>query len=168
LLLEDVTLLRREQEILGQVRFKGGALQELHLAVPQSAWVLRKTKPEIVNEIDRLLEERTESQIAVELNDRGWHTSAGRPFTMSIVHRLRRAYHLRSRPERLRGKGWLTTRQIAPQIDCKPNLVKYWRQQGLLQGIRLNDKEEYLYQPPQPDMVAQIKQRTRTSFESHP
>jgi DNA invertase Pin-like site-specific DNA recombinase len=168
LLLEDVTLLRREQDILAQVRFKGGATEELRLAVPKSAWALRKTRPEIVHEIDRLLDERTESQIAAELNDRGWHTSAGRPFTMSIVHRLRRAHHVRSRPERLLGKGWLTTKQIAPQIGCKPNAVKYWRQEGLLQGIRLNDKEEYLYEPPDADIVAQIKQRTRTSFESTP
>jgi len=168
LLLEDVTLLRHELEILVQVRFKGGATQELRLAVPKSAWALRKTKPEIIHEIDHLLDERTESQIAAELNERGWHTSAERPFTMSIVHRLRHAHHLRSRPERLRGKGWLTTKQIASQIGCKPNLVKYWRQQGLLQGIRLNDKEEYLYEPPRADMVEQIKQRTRTSFASHP
>ena len=161
LLLEDVTL-RREQEIIVQVRFKGGATQELRLPLPKSAWALRKTKPEIVQEIDRLLDEWTETQIAADLNQRGWHTSSGRPFTMSIVHRLRAAHHLRSRPERLRAKGWLTTNQIVPQIGCKPNLVKYWRQQGLLQGIRLNDKEEYLYQPPQPDMVAQIRQRTRT------
>lgn len=165
LLLEDVTL-RREQEIIVQVRFKGGATEELRLPLPKSAWALRKTKPEIVREIDRLLEEHTESQIAADLNENGWHTSAGHPFTRSIVHRLRRAHHLRSRPERLRQKGWLTTKQIAPQIGCKPSLVKYWRQQGLLQGIRLNDKEEYLYSPPQPDRVAQIKQRTRTSFES--
>ncbi len=90
----------------------------------------------------------------------------GRKITLSIVHRRRASHRLRSRPERLRAKGWLTTKQIAPQIGGKPNLVKYWRQQGLLQGIRLNDKEEYLYQSPHPDMVTQIKQRTRTSFES--
>ena len=168
LLLEDVTLHRREQDILVQARFKGGATEELRLDIPKSAWALRKTKPEIVQEIDRLLAERTESQIASELNDRGWHTSAGRPFTMSIVHRLRRAHHLRSRPERLREKGWLTTKQIAPQIGCKLAAVKYWRQQGLLQGIRLNDKEEYLYEPPRADMVAQIQQRTRTFAESTP
>ena len=168
LLLEDVTLHRREQDILVQVRFKGGATEELRLDIPKSAWALRKTKPEIVQEIDRLLDERTESQIAGELNDRGWHTSAGRPFTMSIVHRLRRAHHLRSRPERLREKGWLTTKQIAPQIGCKLTAVKYWRQQGLLQGTRLNDKEEYLYGPPRADMIAQIQQRTRTCAESTP
>ena len=63
LLLEDVTL-RREQEIRVQVRFKGGATQELRLPVPKSAWALRKTKPEIVHEIDHLLDERTESLIA--------------------------------------------------------------------------------------------------------
>ncbi|HXP60902.1 MAG TPA: recombinase family protein [Dongiaceae bacterium] len=166
LLLEDVTL-RREQDILVQVRFKGGATHQLRLPLPQAAWALRKTKPEIVQEIDRLLDERTESQIAAELNVRGWHTSAGGPFTMSIVHRLRRSHHLRTRPQRLRAKGWLTAKEIAPQIGCKPNLVNYWRQQGLLQGTRLNDKEEYLYEPPRPDMIAQIKQRTRTSFASH-
>jgi len=167
LLLEDVTLRRDQQEILVQVRFKGGATEALRLPLPQSAWALRKTKPEIVQEIDRLLDEHTESQIAAQLNERGWHTSAGRPFTMSIVHRLRRAHHLRSRSDRLRAQGWLTHREIAPPIGCQPSSVKYWRQQGLLQGIRLNDKEEYLYAPPQPDMVAQIKQRTRTSFASH-
>jgi len=37
LLLEDVTLFRREQEIVVQVRFKGGATRELHLAVPKRA-----------------------------------------------------------------------------------------------------------------------------------
>jgi DNA invertase Pin-like site-specific DNA recombinase/uncharacterized protein YndB with AHSA1/START domain len=87
LLLEDVTL-RREQEILVQVRFKGGATHQLRLPVPQSVWALRKTKPHILQEIDRLLDEHTASQIATELNDRGWHTSTGHPFTISIVQRL--------------------------------------------------------------------------------
>jgi hypothetical protein len=167
LLLEDVTLLRHEQEILVQVRFKGGATQELRLSVPKPASVLRKTKPEIIHEIDHLLDERTESQIAAELNDRSWHTSTGRPFTGPLVHRLRRIHHLRSRQERLRGKGWLTSKQIASQIGCRPNLLKYWRQQGLLQGIHLNDKE-YLYEPPRAEILTQIKQRIRTSFESLP
>jgi DNA invertase Pin-like site-specific DNA recombinase len=166
LLLEDVTLMRSEQVIDLKVRFKGGATRELQLAVPKAAWALRKTKPEIVHEIDQLLNERTESQIAAELNNRGWHTSSGDSFTMSIVRRLRLSHKLRSRCERLRSKGWLTTKQIAPQIGCKHNLVKYWRQHGLLQGIRLNDKEEYLYEPPRADIIAQIKQRTRTSFQS--
>ena len=168
LLLEDVTLLRREQDILVQVRFKGGATRQLQLPIPKSATVLRKTKPEIIHEIDRLLDEPTESQIAAQLNDHGWHTSAGGRFSTRIVHRLRRAHHLRSRSERFRDKGWLSAKQIAPQIGCQPSSLHYWRQQGLLQGIQLNDRKEFLYEPPREDRVAQIKQRMRTSFESHP
>jgi hypothetical protein len=51
LLLEDVTL-RRDEDILVQARFKGGATRTLHLPLPKSAWALRKTKPEIIAEID--------------------------------------------------------------------------------------------------------------------
>ncbi len=94
-------------------------------------------------------------------------TTGGR-FTTRIVHRLRRAHDLRSRSERFRDKGWISAKQIAPQIGCQPSSVHYWRQQGLLQGIRLNDKEEFLYEPPREDRVAQIKQRIRTLIESHP
>ena len=56
--------LRRNDDILVQIRFKGGATQELHLPLPKSAWALRKTKPEIIAEIDRLLNEHSESEVA--------------------------------------------------------------------------------------------------------
>jgi hypothetical protein len=40
----------------------------LRLPLPLSAWALRKTKPEIVAQIDQLLGEHTESQVAQILN----------------------------------------------------------------------------------------------------
>jgi predicted RNase H-like HicB family nuclease len=71
LILEDVTL-NRDQTLIGvQVRFKGGATKSLSLPMPPNAWQLRKTKAEIVAEIDRLLERCTDSEIAAELNKKG-------------------------------------------------------------------------------------------------
>ena len=55
LILEDVTLNRDHTLITAQVRFKGGATKVLRLPMPARAWQLRKTKAEIVAEIDRLL-----------------------------------------------------------------------------------------------------------------
>jgi hypothetical protein len=55
LILEDVTLNRDHTLITAQVRFKGGATKVLRLPTPPRAWQLRKTKVEIVAEIDRLL-----------------------------------------------------------------------------------------------------------------
>jgi DNA invertase Pin-like site-specific DNA recombinase len=100
LLLEDVTL-RRDETVCVQLRFRGGAHQELHLPLPKAAWELKKTKPEIVAEIDQLMNHHTEGEIAQLLNERGWHSSAGNPFTLRMIHRLRHAYRLKTRRARL-------------------------------------------------------------------
>jgi hypothetical protein len=161
LILEDVTLRRDQTLITVQVRFKGGATNALSLPMPPTAWQMRKTKAEIVAEIDRLLERCTDSEIAAELNKKGWRSSGNQPFSAWIIYRLRTSHKLPSRTERLRAKGLLNAREIAALVGTKPLLIDYWRQQGLLKGIRLNDKNEYLYERPDPHAIQQIKRRTR-------
>lgn len=160
LLLEDVTL-RRDREIVAQLRFKGGATQELRLAPPQCAWALRRTRPEIIAEIDRLLDRHSESEIARLLNERGWHSGTGCAFTRRLVTRLRCAYRLKSCAERLRAAGWLTVREIAAVLDCPIVQAKYWRAAGLLTGIRFDAKRDYLYQRPSDNVLAHIRERQR-------
>src|SRR5438874_4532005 len=63
LLLEDVTLLKAD-EVIAQLRFRGGAPQTLRLPLPLSAPELRKTRPAVVAEIDRLLDKYTDLEIA--------------------------------------------------------------------------------------------------------
>ena len=167
LILEDVTLNRDEILISVQVRFKGGATKSLSLPMPPNAWQLRKTKAEIVAEIDRLLERCTDSEIAAELNKKGWRSSANQLFSAWIIYHLRTSHKLISRTERLRAEGLLNAREIAALVGTKPLLVDYWRQQGLLEGIRLNDKNEYLYERPDADAVKQIKRRTRLKKSNH-
>jgi DNA invertase Pin-like site-specific DNA recombinase len=162
LILEDVTLKRDQTLITVQVRFKGGATKVLSLPIPPTVGELRKTKAVIVAEIDRLLERCTDSEVAAELNKKGWRSSTNQPFSRWIIYQLRTGHKLASRTERLRARGFLNAREVAPLVGTKPLLVDYWRQQGLLEGIRLNDKNEYLYQPPDANAIQQIKQRTRS------
>jgi hypothetical protein len=161
MLLEDVTLSRQEQEILAQVRFEGGATRELRMPFPKSAWALRKTKTEIVAEIDRLLTEHTESDIARILNDQGWHSSSGSPFSFHIVGRLRRTYRLKSRRQRLREKGWLTVHELAKLLDCSSTRLNHWRKAGLLVSLRFGERKDCLYQPPSATVIAEIRRRQR-------
>jgi DNA invertase Pin-like site-specific DNA recombinase len=160
LLLEDVTL-QRGQEIVLQLRFKGGATKELRLPLPKSGWALRKTKPEIIAEIDRLLDERNESQIARQLNEQGWHSSTGSQFNLRMVNQLRRAYKLKSRRQRLRDQGWLTVQETAVLLECPPGLVNHWRTAGLLVAVHFSDKNDWLYQKPDAPGIAQIQSRQR-------
>jgi len=161
LILEDVTLTREHTTISVQVRFKGGATKALNLPTPPASWQLRTTKAEIVAEIDRLLEQCTDSEVAAELNKKGWRSSENLSFSTRIITCLRTNHKLLSRTERLRAKGFLKVSEIAQLIDSKPSLVDYWREQGLLKGIRLNDRNQYLYENPDADVLQQIKRRTR-------
>lgn len=160
LLLEDVTLLRG-QDISVQVRFKGGTTRCLNLPLPLNGWQARMTQPELLNEIDRLLDQFTEAQLAEKLNERGRCSSLKRPFSATLIRGLCRYHGFKTRQQRLHEKGLLSSRGIAELIDSKPNLVDYWRQQGLLKGVPLNDKGEYMYEQPDPAVVKQIKMRTR-------
>ncbi len=83
LLLEDVTLLKRAQ-ISVHVRFKGGATESFLLPLPVGAPILRKTPAAVVREIDWLLDQHTEAQVATMLNDRGVRSATG---TRSLLWR---------------------------------------------------------------------------------
>jgi hypothetical protein len=58
LLLEDATLIRADHLTL-HLRFKGGAHRTVQLPLPLRSWEQRQTSPEVVAEIDRLLDEHT-------------------------------------------------------------------------------------------------------------
>lgn len=158
LLLEDATL-RRDEDILVQVRFKGGATQQLHLPLPKSAWALRKTKPEIIAEMDRLLNDRSEFEVACSLNERGWRSSAGNAFTLRMIHQLRFAYSLKPRRERLREKGWLTVHEVAALLGCPWTRVNHWRRAGLLESLRYGTQIHRLYRKPSAATIAEIRRR---------
>ncbi len=160
LLLEDVTLLRG-QDLSVQVRFKGGATRCLNLPLPLRGGQARLTEPGLLHEIDQLLDQFTEAQLAAQLNQRGCCSSLKRPFSAKLVGSLCRCHHFKTRHQRLQDRGLLDSRAIAALIGTRPNLVGYWRQQGLLQGVLLNERNEYMYERPGPQVVEQIKMRVR-------
>lgn len=150
LVIEDVTLLKRE-EITAHIRFRGGATRTLTLPRPRSAWELRQTNPEVVRQIDRLLDDHTEGEITRLLNERGLRSGEGLLFNRNIVLKIRRKYRLAPRYERLRRKGLLDVDEMAACLGVHPKTVRLWRAAGLLQAYPFNDKNECLYERPVDD-----------------
>ena len=148
LLIEDVTLARDETEIAAHLRLRGGTTQTLRLPLPRPAWALRKTNPEVVAEVDRLLDHHTPIEIARILDERGFRSGEGQRFHRMIVWRIQKDYDLESRYDRLREAGMLTLEEIAQQLGIGTSSVKVWRRHGLLRAHAYNDKRECLYEPP--------------------
>jgi hypothetical protein len=156
LLLDDVTLIKGTP-ITVHVRFRGGATRTLPLAPPLPAWALRKTSPEVVAEVDRLLDDYTETQIAHILTDRGFRSGTGKPINPMMVSRVRQRYGLTPRYQRLRKRGLLTLAEVARTFGICRATAKVWRRAGLLRGHAYNDKPQYLFEHPGADAPTRYK-----------
>jgi hypothetical protein len=95
LLIEDVTVHKADQ-IVAHIRFKGGAMQTIRVALPPPFAQSRLTAPETLAAIDRLLDKYTDAQVAEQLNQQGYRTFDELLFHCMHVSQLRR--HLRAVP----------------------------------------------------------------------
>ena len=154
LLLEDVTLLKAD-EVVAQIRFRGGATHKLRLPLPLSAPELRKTHSTVVGEIDRLIDDHTDREIAEILNARGLRPGVADRFSHIIIFHIRQQYHLENRFSRLRRQGMLTLQEVAVACGLHPTTVKNRAAKGHLASYIYNDKGQRLYAPPaEPGMIA--------------
>ena len=147
LLLEDVTLTSKDG-ITAHVRFKGGITKTITVPAPLNGWQQRATSPEVVKQIDRLLDHNTYLQIASELNGLGQYSGEGKAFTARIVAGIRRRYGLTSRYDRLRKAGLLTVGEMATMLGTNPQRIRIWHRRGLLRGHACNDKNDCLFEHP--------------------
>jgi len=148
LLIEDVTLRRENQVITAQVRLKGGQTTSFEVRVGMPAYDIRRTPSEVVGEVDRLLDDHTEGEVAAELNRRGILSGTDQPFNAIMVSHIRRNYGLASRHDRLRARGLVCLQETAARLGVSTSTVKQWYRDGLLSGERLNDKGERYYEIP--------------------
>jgi len=118
-LLEDLT----DEEIAAKL-----PVHLRHLPIAQ----IRKFKPELITEVDHLLDQYCDREIADILNERGSLTWEGKPFNLKKIAFIRAAYKLASRHERLRRRGMLTTRELAAKFGVAGTTVHDWGRQGLI------------------------------------
>jgi hypothetical protein len=150
LLIEDVTLIKQRQ-ITAAVRFRGGATTTLTLPRPLTAQQLRATHAEVRAQIDALLDEYTDAQVAHLLNERGLRTGAGDAFDSTSVQWVRFSAKLKSLKERLLEAGMLTRRQACLKLGISRTEIGRWRQQGRVKARICNNLGEWLYWPPEKD-----------------
>ena len=152
LLIEDVTLIKQAQ-ITAAVRFRGGATTTLTLPRPLTAQQLRATHDDVRRQIDALLDEYTDAQVARVLNERTQRTGAGVAFDDESVKWVRYAHKLKSLKQRLLDCGWLTQREMSSRLGLKRSALGRRRQAGRIKARICNDRGEWLYWPPSQDEI---------------
>jgi DNA invertase Pin-like site-specific DNA recombinase len=146
LLIEDVTLINGEK-IQVHVRFRGGATRSLTLTKPLPIAQIRKTKPEVVAEIDGLLDHYCDREVAEILNQRGRRTWQNQPFNLKKIAHIRQTFRLKSRYSRLRARGLLTAKEMSVRHGVTFTTINHWGRQGLLRKYPYDNDRRCLYEP---------------------
>jgi DNA-binding transcriptional regulator YiaG len=149
LLIDDVTLNKTDQLHL-HVRFRGGQTTSVTIPIPLDAWKARKTDPDTFQMLDQLLNDHTDNETAQQLNAAGRRSGTNKPFTAHIVLQIRNAHQLPSHQQRLRARGLLTIDETARKLGVHVSTIKRWHAAGLLTSHKANDRNEQLFDPPNP------------------
>lgn len=165
LLLEDVTLIRGDQ-IIAHVRFRGGATTTLTLPRPLQHWQHRQTPKPVIEQIDALLEDHTDGQAATILNEQGVSTGTGGRFDGHAIDWVRRRWGLKSLRERLRDKGMMSVAEMARHLGMREWEVRDLRTCGRLQGRTVNEKGEWMLEPPAEDVASSLRRTKATARPS--
>lgn len=165
--IEDVTLLKLPAEGVTRihVRFKGGKAETLTTRNPKSSAQQVKTKPEVVELVDSLLDDHVCAEIADILNAKGIRPGgaarrdqSNAQFTDLRVTYLVKQYGLRSRYDRLRNRGMLTKAEAASRLAIAEGTLVRWAKYGIVTK-HASDGYRHLYEIPGPDMP--VKQCSR-------
>jgi DNA invertase Pin-like site-specific DNA recombinase len=157
-IIEDATLIKfpLERTTKIHVRFKGGKTETLTTNNPRSSAEQATTAAEIVELVDKLLDDHVYSEIADVLNGRGLHPGGsarpgkrGARFTALRVAYLANAYRLRPRYDRLRERGMLTKAEITALLGIHETTLTRWAEHGLVKRHAYN-AHAYLYENPGP------------------
>jgi DNA invertase Pin-like site-specific DNA recombinase len=156
LLIDDVTINKTDQIHL-HIRLRGGQTSSLTIPIPLNSWQARQTDPDTFKLLDQLLNDHTDGETAQQLNAAGRLTGTDKPFTAHIVLHIRRAHQLPSHHDRLRARGLLTINETAQRLGVHTSTIKAWHRAGLLTSHKANDKNERLFDPPDPDDPRLVK-----------
>jgi DNA invertase Pin-like site-specific DNA recombinase len=146
LLVEDVTLINGEMIQL-HVRLRGGATRSLVVAKPLPIAQIRKTKADVVAEIDTLLDCYCDREVAEVLNRQGKLTWQDEPFNLKKIAHIRQAFNLKCRYSRLRATGFLTAREMSSRHGVTITTINAWGREGLLKKHRYDNVRRCLYEP---------------------
>ena len=129
------------------VRLRGGATRSLTLEKPLPIAQIRKTKMEIVAEIDALLDHHCDREVAEVLNRQGRRTWENQPFNLKKIAHIRQAFKLKCRYSRLRARGLLTSKEMSVRHGVTTTTINTWGREGLLQKHLYDNLQRCLYEP---------------------
>jgi DNA invertase Pin-like site-specific DNA recombinase len=170
-LIKDVCLTRTETTIELAIRWRTEACTVLNIARPKRSCDARRTDPTVLARLRALAAIASDGQIAQILDQEGFRSGTGRPFTTNIVKQLRYSYSIASGcPDQpglcangYRGDGRCSASVAAGLLNVTVSTIADWCQSGLLDGIQPTSHGPWWIQLT-PEIIARLRKPVRRSW----
>jgi hypothetical protein len=170
-LIKDVGLNRGETMIEVSIRWQTEACTALSIPRPRRSCDKRRTDPAALTRLRELAADATDGRIAEILNQEGFRSGTGRPFTTNIVKQLRDMYSIPSgcpdRPAACadghRADGRCTASVAAERLNVTVSTIADWCQSGLLDGIQSASHGPWWIHLT-PEVIARLRKPERRSW----
>jgi hypothetical protein len=143
LLLKDITVerVRPERKALLHIRWQGGAVEDLGIALPLPAPDKVRYPRPVVERVRTLALTMTDPQIIATLNQEHLLSATGKRFSLSMIKWIR-ARHGIPAPA-LKKTDELTVREVAKRFGVSIGVVYYWIERRHLEARQLGPGSPY-------------------------
>jgi len=138
LLVKDITIKKEEGEkkVHLQIRWQGGATEEIVVEIPRNAAERWRHSPELVERVREMAKTLRDEEIATTLNQEGLKSNKGNAYTASGIAWIRYKHSI-SAPD-LKRRDELTVKKVADKFNVSTNVVYYWIERKMIKARKLN------------------------------
>ena len=137
LVLKDITITKAAKTVMLQIRWHGGAMEELSLPLRPKASDQWRHDPALIEQVRELAHHSNDEQIVAHLNQAGVKTRKGNRVTISAIRWIRFTHAIPvptlQRPEER------TVAEVAAYFGVSPHVVYYWIERHHIAGRKLSN-----------------------------
>ena len=143
LLVKDITVekLSDPKQIVLHLRWQGGACEDIRVSLPLGISDRLRYPKETVDRIRDMARTLSADQIAQKLNEEGFRSPKGKPFTAAKIRWIRYKYAIPAAP--LKQPGEITVKEAAGRFGVSLGVVYYWIERGIVAVRRINPGSPY-------------------------
>lgn len=147
-LIEDVTLLKKEETTMMQIRFRGGTTEEVEIPNTLPTYKLWQTSDAVLDILRKEGTNHTFKELAAMLNESGYRSGKGRRFDGRIVAYVMREYGIPTKKDKYLSLGYVTTKEMAEKMGIDPCSLRKRIEMGTYDGevVRATDGD-LLFKP---------------------
>jgi hypothetical protein len=142
LLIKDITVERSApKQFLVHLRWQGNTCTDLTLQLPANIADRMRSPAAVVDRVRDMAHNLQDAEIADQLRQEGQSSITGKPYTASMIQRIRFRYRIP--PPTFKKPDELTVHQMAKHFGVSDNVVYYWIQHALLLARKLQTGSPY-------------------------